>query len=144
MLSTVPVTSGRIFSSVESKLNSFIGMNIFNNGLKFRVGEHETFKSMISAARNVSRKYKLPGRETVWGQLLDNCFEDHIKNQRKKLLNGAYIYGIHFQFDGATIKDTPLINILAGWVYLPVSVQNIVDCKIHITGGHKKDAKFVV
>ena len=26
---------------------------------------------------------------------------------------------------------------------LPVSVQNIVDCTGHITGGHKKDAKFV-
>ena len=32
---------------------------------------------------------------------------------------------------------------MAGGVYLPVSVQNIVDCTGHITGVHKKYAKFV-
>ena len=70
------------------------------------------------------------------------CFENHTKNQRDKLLNGAYIYGINFQGDGATIKETPLLNILDGGVYLPMSVQKIVDCTGHITGGHKKDAIF--
>ena len=30
-----------------------------------------------------------------------------------------------------------------GGVCLPVSVQNIVECTGQITGGHKKDAKFV-
>ena len=69
---------------------------------------------MISSARNVSRNYKLPGRETLQGPLLGNCFDNHIKNQREKLLNGADIYGIHFQGGGATIKDTPLLNILSG------------------------------
>ena len=98
---------------------------------------------MTSAARNVSRDYKLPGRDMVQGPLLDNCFGNHIKNQRKKLLNRSNIYGIYFQGDGATTKDTPLLNILDGGVYLPVSVQNIMDCKFNITDGQKKDAKFV-
>ena len=75
--------------------------------------------------------------------MLDKCFENHIKNQRENLLNGEEIYGLHFQVDGAIIKDTPLLNILAGGVHVPVSVQNIVDCIGHITGGHKKYAKFV-
>ena len=75
---------------------------------------------MISAARNVSRDYKLPGRETVRGTLIDNFFENHIKNQREKLLNGADIYGLHFQGDGAIIKETPLLNILSGGVHLRV------------------------
>ena len=75
--------------------------------------------------------------------MLDNCFEKHIKNQYEKLLNGAYIYGLHFQGDVETIKDTPLLNIFAGGVYLPMSVQKIMDCTDHITGGHNKDAKFV-
>ena len=78
------------------------------------------------------------------GPLLDIVFENHIKNQREKLLNGTDIYGIHFKGDGSKIKDTPLINILAGEVYLPVSVQNIVDCTGHITGGHKKDDFFLL
>ena len=77
------------------------------------------------------------------GPLIDNFFENHIKKQCEKLLNGADIYGLHFQGDGATIKDTPLLNILVGRFYLPISVQNTVDCTGHITGGHNKDAKFV-
>ena len=40
-------------------------------------------------------------------------FENHIKNQREKLLNGSDIYGLHFQGDGATIKDKIILNILA-------------------------------
>ena len=71
MLSTVPVTSGRILSAAEAKLTSLIVIKIFNNGLKFRIGEDNTFRSMISTARNVSRNYKLPGREMVRGPLLD-------------------------------------------------------------------------
>ena len=120
-------------------------MNIFNNGPQSRIGEEEKFREMISAAINVSRDNKLPGRETVRGPLSDNVFENHIKNQREKLLNGEYIYGLHFKGDGAAIKKKPLLNILAGGgVYLPLSVQNIMDCTGNITGGHNRDAKFVV
>ena len=143
MLSLVPVTSGEIFSAAEAKLTLLTGMTIFNNCLQFRIGEDETFRAMISADSNVSRDYKLPGREMVQGLFLDNCFDNHIKNQREKLLNGADIYGLSLQCDGATIKDTPLLNILAGEVYLPVSFQNIVDCIGHITSGHKEDAEFI-
>ena len=77
------------------------------------------------------------------GTLLDKCFENHIKNQRDKLLNGVDIYGLYFQGDGATIKDTPLLNILAGEFHLSLPVQNIMDCTVNITGGQKKDAIFV-
>ena len=116
MLSTVSVTSGIIFYVAESRLTPLIRMAIFNNGLQFIMGEEETFREIISAARNVSRNYKLPGRETVQWPFLDNVFENHINNQRDMLLNGEDIYGIHFQGDGATIKETPLLNILDGGV----------------------------
>ena len=36
----------------------------------------------------------------------------------------------------------PSLIYLMGGVYLPVSVQNIVNCTGHITGGHNKDANF--
>ena len=96
MLSTVSVTSGRIFSAEEAKLISLIGITIFNNGLQFRIGEDKTFRAIISDSRNISSNYKLPGREIVRGPLLDNRFDNHIKNQREKLLKGADIYGLHF------------------------------------------------
>ena len=76
------------------------------------------------------------------GPLLEFFFENHINNQCEKLLNRADIHRLHVQCDGAKIKDTPLINILSGEVYLPVLFQKIMDCVGHITGGHKKDAKF--
>ena len=143
ILSTVSVTSGIIFYAAGSKLTSLIGVTIFNNGIQFRIGGEDTFRAMVSATRNYSSHYKLPGREMVIGLLLDHCSENHIKNQREKLLKGEDIYGLHFQGDGATIKDTPLLNILVGRFYLPVSVQNIMDCTGHITDGHKNDSKFV-
>ena len=87
--------------------------------------------------------YIIPGRETVQGALLDKCFGINIKNQREKLINRADIYGLHFKGDGATIKETPLLNILLGGVHLPLSVQNIVECTGHITSIHNKDAKCV-
>ena len=89
---------------------------------------------MISSSRKVSRYYKLPGGYTVRGPLLDNFFENHIKYHREKLINGSDIYGLCFQGYGATIKYTLILNILAGGVHLPVSVQNIVDYTGHITG----------
>ena len=58
--------------------------------------------------------YKLPGRDKVRGPFLDNIFENYINNQREKLLNVEYIYGLHFQVDCATINNIPLINILSG------------------------------
>ena len=97
-------------------------MAIFKNGIQLRIWEDETFRAIISTARIVSRNYKLTGRETVRGMLLDILFDNHIKSQHEKLLNGSYIYGISFQGDGTTIKDTPLLNILAWGVYLPVSI----------------------
>ena len=51
MLSTVSVTSGRIFSAAESKQTSLIGINIFNNGLQFIIGEEETFRAIIFQKR---------------------------------------------------------------------------------------------
>ena len=118
-------------------------MTIFNNYLKFIIGEENIFREIISPGRKVSMDYNLPGREMVWGKLIDKCFENHINNKHEKLINGSYIYGLHFQGEWTTIKDTPLINILAEGVHLPVSLQNIMDCTGHITGGNKKDSKFV-
>ena len=115
----VSVTSDRIFSAAESKLTSLIGIIIFNNGLQFIIGEDETFRVISSAVRNVSRSYNLPGGEIMQGPLIDNCFENNIKKQCEKLLNGADIYVIHFQGGGETIKATPLLNILADlFIYL--------------------------
>ena len=62
------------------------------------------------------------------GTLLDNFFDNYIKNQREKLVNGADIYALSFQVDGETIKDL-------GWCFSPTYVSpNILGCTGHITG----------
>ena len=40
-------------------------------------------------------------------------------------------------------RTRPSLISWLGGVYLTVSVQNIVECTGHITGGQKKDDKFV-
>ena len=40
-------------------------MYIFNNSLQFIIGGEEKLRAMISNVRNVSKDYKLPGREIV-------------------------------------------------------------------------------
>ena len=64
-LSVTSVTSGRICSAAKFKLTTLIVMTIFNNGIKFRIGDEETFRAMNSASGNVSKDKKLIGRKTV-------------------------------------------------------------------------------
>ena len=64
-------------------------MDILNNGIQFRIGKEDKFRTIISAARNVSRGYKLTGREMLKGPLIDKCFENRINNQHNKLLERA-------------------------------------------------------
>ena len=59
------------------------------------------------------------------GPFLDRYFDNHIKKQREKLLNRSGIYVLHFQGYGATMKDTYLLNILDGWVNLPLSMKKL-------------------
>ena len=48
------------------------------------------------------------------GRCLKTCFENHINNQREKLINKAGTYGLRFQGDVATTKGRPLLDILDG------------------------------
>ena len=53
------------------------------------------------------------------GPLLDRCFDNHIKNQCKKLLNGADIYRLHFKFIVQQSRTIPsLISWPGGFNYL--------------------------
>ena len=55
----------------------------------------------------------------------------------------AYIFGVLFLGDGATILRCPLLNILASAKNKPVSVLKIVDCRGCLARGYKKDAAFI-
>ena len=53
------------------------------------------------------------------------------------------LYGISVYGDGATIKTTPLINILASSPGNPACVLDVIDCSNHMSEGGKKDAKYI-
>jgi len=55
----------------------------------------------------------------------------------------AEIYGVSFFGDGATVRKTPLLNILASGVYVPTACLEIVDCSTHLAKGGKKDAEYI-
>ena len=126
MLSTVSVTSGIIFSAAESKLTSLIGMTIFKNCLQFIIGKDETFRAIISAARNFQVITSCQGGRRFEGRCFIIVLRIISITNLRIYYTGADIYGLHSQGDGAKIKDTPLLNILTGGVYIHVSVQKIV------------------
>ena len=53
------------------------------------------------------------------------------------------MYGLTFFGDAATVKKSPLINILASSVHLPIGCLQIVDCTGHLESDRTKDAAFI-
>ena len=52
------------------------------------------------------------------------------------------IFGLLFLGYGATISRCPFLNILDSEKNIPVFVLDIVDCKVHLAHGSKKDGTF--
>ena len=117
--STVSVTSGRIFSAAEATIISLIGMTIFNNGLQFIIGEGETFMEIISAAKNVSRDYKLPGKEMVQGPLLDNFLRTISRTNVRSYYMGQTYMDLIFKVMVQQSRTLPsLISWLGVFTYM--------------------------
>ena len=58
-------------------------------------------------------------------------------------MKNAEIFGLTILGDGATVKRTPLINIIASGVYCPVAILAISDCTSHMAKGGMKDADYI-
>ena len=53
------------------------------------------------------------------------------------------IFGLLFLGYGATISRCPFLNILDSAKNIPVSVLEIVDCRVHLDNENKKDRTFI-
>ena len=53
------------------------------------------------------------------------------------------IYGASIYGDGATVKGTLMINVLAFTPSSPVCVLDVIDCTLHMQEGGIKDAKYI-
>ena len=132
-----------LFKQAEEKMDVYVAMTFYGNGLPFNLAEEETFKLMLRQARYVSKEYKPPKREALRTSLLDECYKTHQEKDREVLLKDAPVCGLGFQGDGASVMEVAYVNVLCSGVHRQISVQDIVDCTDHLQGGWKKDAKFV-
>jgi hypothetical protein len=127
----------------ESQLTMAIADLIHSCGLPFSLASHHKFHRVLSLAKLVTKKYVPPGRNKVAGELLDLNYDLYIKNTYDLLMKEADVYGLTFFGDAATVKKTPLINILASSVHLPVGCLRIVDCTGHLQANGRKDAAYI-
>ncbi len=75
--------------------------------------------------------------------MLNAMYDSYYEEEVAKLLDDVKLYGISVYGDGATIKTTPLINILACSPGKPACVLDVIDCSNHMSEGGKKDAKYI-
>ena len=127
----------------ESQLTMAIADLIHSCGLPFSLASHHKFQRVLTLAKVASSKYVPPGRNKVAGELLDLNYELYQKMIGEMLLKEADVFGISFFGDGATVKKSPLINILASSVHLPVGCLSIVDCSGHLQSNGRKDAAYI-
>ena len=127
----------------EGELTMAIADLIHSCGLPFSLASHHKFRRVLSLAKCATKKYIPPGRNKVAGELLDLNYELYISKTFESLIKEADIYGVSFFGDAATVKKTPLINILASSVHLPVGCLKIVDCSAHLQSGGRKDASYI-
>jgi hypothetical protein len=127
----------------ESQLTMAIADLIHSCGLPFSLASHHKFHRVLTLAKLVTKKYVPPGRNKVAGELLDLNYDLYIKNTTELLMKEADVYGLTFFGDAATVKKTPLINILASSVHLPVGCLRIVDCTGHLQADGRKDAAYI-
>lgn len=127
----------------EAELTMAIADLIHSCGLPFSLASHHKFRRVLLLAKCATKKYTPPGRNKVAGELLDLNYDLYIKKTFESLIKEADVYGISFFGDAATVKKTPLINILASSVHMPVGCLKIVDCSAHLETNGRKDASYI-
>ena len=124
--------------TVESKLTMAIADLIHSLGLPFSLSSERKFRHVLSLARAAGSTYVPPHRNLVAGELLDLNYEQYLKRNINWLKMDIDDFGLTYYGDGATIKKTPFINILASGVHKPVVVLEIADCSGQASEGTKK------
>ena len=74
----------------------------------------------------------------VSGKHLGATFESYHHEEAGKLFEEPDLYSISVYGDGATIKTTPLINVLACSPGNPACVLDVVDCTLHMSEGERR------
>ena len=105
--------------------------------------ESARFARVIKLAKLVGNDFKIPHRKKIGGPLLDLNFKTCLEQNKVALLKDASTFGLTFLGDGATIKQMPLINMLAMCGNSSPTVMSIVDCTDHMAAGGSKDCVHI-
>lgn len=107
--------------------------------------EHPLFQRAIRSIRNAPSDYKLPGRTTLGGSILEQQYQCNV-DERSKHLQHEQVkkFGMTTTTDGATLQKTPLLNLImicAVWSHALFLLCK--DCTDHLADGGSKDAEFI-
>ena len=138
-----PKVSDSIEAQAEGRLTMAIADLIHSCGLPFSLASHHKFHRVLTCAKQAPKNYKPPNRNQVSGPLLDLNYDIYKNRMCQMLLKDAEVYGLSFFGDGATVKKSPLINILASSVHEPAGCLSIVDCTGHLEKDGRKDASYI-
>jgi hypothetical protein len=116
---------------------------VHSNCLPFSLTRCPKFLKVIAEAKNVGTKYLPPNQNQMSGTLLDGLYVTNYDEMMRTLLLESRIFGVTIFGDGATITNTPLINILAASPNNPSALLEIVDCTSQMAIGGKKDATYL-
>ena len=128
---------------IVERVNIAIADLLHSNGLPSSLAEDDKFTKLISLSRQLPKKYVLPNRKKVGGQLLDAIYEESFKSSLKTLLSESKIYGVSVFGDGATVAKIPLINVLGASPNNSFALLDIIDCTSEMASGGKKTASYI-
>jgi hypothetical protein len=138
-----PKVTDSIEVQADGRLTMAIADLIHSCGLPFSLASHHKFHRVLTCAKQAPKNYTPPNRNIIAGKLLDINYNIYQNKTTEKLLKDAEIYGLTFFGDGATIRKSPLINILASSVHEPAGCLSIVDCTGHMESDGRKDASYI-
>jgi hypothetical protein len=119
-------------TSKEAKLRANVSIPhwiLANN--RPHTSEDHLFTRMLKHIQQCGSSYKPPTWYEIGCTLLDSTFETYYEEELKKLMEDISIYGASIYGDGATVKGTPLINVMASSPNNPACVLDIMDCTGH-------------
>jgi len=138
-----PKVTDSIEVQSENRLTMAIADLIHSCGLPFSLASHHKFQRVLTCAKQAPKNFTPPNRNLVAGKLLDLNYQIYKTQTTEMLLKDADTYGLSFFGDGATIRKSPLINILASSVGEPAGCLSIVDCTGHLESDGRKDAAYI-
>ncbi len=87
---------------------------VHSNCLPFSLTRCPKFLKVIAEAKNAGTKYLPPNQNHMSGTLLDGLYVSNYNEMMRTLLLESRIFVVTIYGDGATITNTPPINIFGG------------------------------